>query len=116
MGSALYILPRIQVSVSSVSPVLLSLFDSLLTYLKQSEQENDVIDAPFVLAHKNFVLESLLGLVLESLASTAAHNTAVFDEMKKMHSKLIDNVLVSFARNEVVLSGLYRYLDLLRSE
>ncbi|KAK4515117.1 proteasome regulatory particle base subunit rpn10 [Mucor velutinosus] len=115
LASALRILPRIQVSVDKVFTVSMSLFMSLSDFLKKHADDNALVETPFVLAHNNYVLESLMGLVLESLAGIAANNTAVFNEMKNIHSKLVDEILRDHARNEVVLSGIYRYLDLLYS-
>lgn len=115
LASALRILPRIQVSVDRVFTVLMSLFNSLSDFLKQDAENNQFVETPYILAHKNYVLESLLGLVLESLAGIAANNTTVLEDMKKIHNKLIDEVLVEHSKNEVVLSGIYRYLDLVYS-
>lgn len=115
LASALRILPRIQVSVDKVFTVLMSLFNSLSDFLKQDAENNQFVETPYILAHKNYVLESLLGLVLESLAGIAANNTTVLEDMKKIHNKLIDEVLVEHSKNEVVLSGIYRYLDLVYS-
>lgn len=115
LASALRILPRIQVSVDKVFTVLMSLFNSLSDFLKQDAENNQFVETPYILAHKNYVLESLLGLVLESLAGIAANNTTVLEDMKRIHNKLIDEVLVEHSKNEVVLSGIYRYLDLVYS-
>lgn len=115
LASALRILPKIQVSVDKVFTVSMSLFMSLSDFLKKNTDDNSLVETPFVLAHKNYVLESLMGLVLESLAGIAANNTNVFNEMKNIHSKLVDEILIEHSRNEVVLSGIYRYLDLLYS-
>lgn len=115
LASALRLLPKIQVSVDKVFTVGMALFVSLSDFLKKNATNNQLVDAPFVLAHKNFVLESLMGLVLESLAGIAANNAAVFDEMKNIHDKLVYEILVEHSRNEVVLSSIYRYLDLLYS-
>lgn len=93
----------------------MSLFMSLSNFLKKNTDGNSLVETPFVLAHKNYVLESLMGLVLESLAGIAANNTNVFNEMKNIHNKLVDEILIEHSRNEVVLSGIYRYLDLLYS-
>lgn len=115
LASALRILPRIQVSDDQVSTVLMALFTSLSDFLKKDQANNELVETPYVLARKNFVLESLLGLVLESLAGVAAQSATVLEEMKKMHSKLVDQVLVDHSRNEVILSGIYKYLDLVYS-
>lgn len=115
LASALRILPRIQVSVDKVYSVLIALFNSLSSFLKKDTANNELIETPYVLGHKNFVLESLLGLVLESLAGIAAHNPAVLEKMKGKHDQLVDEILVDHSRNEVVLSGIYGYLDLLYS-
>lgn len=115
LASALRILPKIQVSVDKVFTVSMSLFVSLSDFLKKNANDNQLVETPFVLAHKNFVLESLMGLVLESLAGIAANNAAVFNEMKNIHNKLVDEILIEHSRNEVVLSGIHRYLDLLYS-
>lgn len=115
LASALRILPKIQVSVDKVFTVLMSLFESLSEFLKNDAKNNELIDTPYVLGHKNYVLESLMGLVLESLAGIAAHNTKVLEKMKESHSKLVDQVLMDHSKNEVVLSGIYGYLDLLYS-
>ncbi|KAI7894165.1 armadillo-type protein [Mucor mucedo] len=115
LASALRILPKIQVSVDKVFNVLMSLFESLSEFLKNDAVNNELVDTPYVLGHKNYVLESLMGLVLESLAGIAAHNTGVLEKMKESHSKLVDQVLVDHSKNEVVLSGIYGYLDLLYS-
>ncbi|KAI8646706.1 armadillo-type protein [Parasitella parasitica] len=115
LASALRLLPKVHVSVDKVFTVSMSLFVSLSDFLKKNAGNNDLIETPFVLAHENFVLETLMGLVLESLAGIAANNAAVFKEMKNIHGKLVDEVLVQHSRNEVVLSGIYRYLDLLHS-
>lgn len=113
LGSALSILPRIQISSDKVYTVVMSLFKSLAGFLDKNRDDNQVIDAPYVLGHKNFVLETLMGFTLESLASIAAHNAIVLAELKNIHGMLIDQVLVSYHRNEVVLSGIHKYLDLL---
>lgn len=115
LASALRILPRIQVSVDKVFNVLMSMFVSLSDFLKKDAKNDELVDTPYVLAHKNYVLESLMGLVLESLAGIAAHNAAVLEKMKESHSKLVDEVLVDHSKNEVVLSGIFGYLDLLYS-
>lgn len=115
LASALHILPKIQVSDDQVFTVLMSLFVSLSDFLKKDQVNNELVETPYVLARKNFVLESLLGLVLESLAGVAAQSATVLEEMKKIHSKLVDQVLVDHSRNEVVLSGIYKYLDLVYS-
>jgi len=115
LASALRILPKTQVSVDKVFTVSMSLFMSLSNFLKKNTDGNSLVETPFVLAHKNYVLESLMGLVLESLAGIAANNTNVFNEMKNIHNKLVDEILIEHSRNEVVLSGIYRYLDLLYS-
>lgn len=115
LASALRILPKIQVSVDKVFSVLMSMFESLSEFLKNDAENNELVDTPYVLAHKNYVLESLMGLVLESLAGIAAHNATVLEEMKKSHSKLVDQVLIDHSKNEVVLSGIHGYLDLLYS-
>lgn len=115
LASALRILPRIQVSDDQVFTVLMALFTSLSDFLKKDQVNNELVETPYVLARKNFVLESLLGLVLESLAGIAAQSAPVLEEMKKMHSKLVGQVLVDHSRNEVILSGIYKYLDLVYS-
>jgi U3 small nucleolar RNA-associated protein 20 len=115
LASALRILPRIQVSVDKVFTVLMSLFISLSDFLKNDAENNRLVETPYILAHRNFVLESLLGLVLESLADIAANNTTVLEEMKKNHNKLVYEILVDHSKNEVVLSGIHRYLDLVYS-
>ncbi|KAI8059768.1 armadillo-type protein [Thamnidium elegans] len=115
LASALRILPRVQVSVDKVFNVLMSLFNSLTSFLKKDVENDELIETPYVLAHKNFVLESLLGLVIESLAGIAAHNPAVLEKMKENHEKLVEEILVNHSSNEVILSGIFGYLDLLRS-
>jgi hypothetical protein len=115
LASALRVLPRIQVSVDKVFSVVMSLFVSLSDFLKANANNNPLVETPYVLAHENFVLESLMGLTLESLAAIAANNSNVLTEMKSIHSKLVDEVLVDHSQNEVVLSGIFRYLDLLYS-
>ncbi|CAO3621219.1 unnamed protein product [Mucor hiemalis] len=115
LASALRILPKIQISDDQVFTVSMSLFVSLSDFLKKDQVNNELVETPYVLARKNFVLESLLGLVLESLAGIAAQSATVLEEMKKIHSKLVDQVLVDHSRNEVVLSGIYKYLDLVYS-
>lgn len=115
LASALRVLPKIQVSVDKVFSVIMSLFVSLSDFLKTSADGNQLVETPYILGHKNFVLESLMGLTLESLASIAANNSKVLIEMKNIHSKLVDEVLVNHSQNEVVLSGIHRYLDLLYS-
>lgn len=115
LASALRILPRVQVSVDKVFNVLMSLFNSLTSFLEKDMEYDELIETPYVLAHKNFVLESLLGLVIESLAGIAAHNPAVLEKMKENHEKLVEEVLVNYSSNEVILSGIFGYLDLLHS-
>jgi hypothetical protein len=115
LASALHVLPKLQVSVDKVFSVVMSLFVSLSDFLKVNADQNALVKTPYILAHQNFVLESLMGLTLESLAAIAANNSRVLSEMKDIHSKLVDEVLVDHSQNEVVLSGIYRYLDLLYS-
>jgi hypothetical protein len=76
LASALRILPRVQVSVDKVFTVLMSLFNSLTSFLKRDAENDELIETPYVLAHNNFVNHS---------------------------------------SNEVILSGIFGYLDLLRS-
>lgn len=115
LGSALHILPKIHVPSDKLYTVVMSLFKSLAEFLNNNKEDNPVVDAPYVLAHKNFVLETLMGFALESLASIAAHNATVLSELKNIHSKLMDEILINYHRNEVVLSGIFKYLDLLYS-
>ncbi|KAI9478566.1 MAG: hypothetical protein EXX96DRAFT_601338 [Benjaminiella poitrasii] len=116
LASALRILPKIQISADKVSPVVMSLFISLADFLKKNDtKDNSVINTSYVLGHKNYVLESLMGLALESLSSIATHSTTLLEELNKMHSRLIEEILINHGRNEIVLSGIYQYLDLLYS-
>ncbi|KAI9249280.1 armadillo-type protein [Sporodiniella umbellata] len=112
LASILHILPSIEVSVDKAAPLLFSLLDSLRTFLEKSK-DNTMIDAPFVLAHKNFALESLLGLTLSTLAGFAHKHKKILPDLVSRHQELI-KVLLAYSKNESVLSGVYDYLELLR--
>ncbi|KAI8994575.1 armadillo-type protein [Pilobolus umbonatus] len=115
LASALSLLPKIQVSDDSVFVVLMNLFTSLSDFLQKDKANNVMISSPYVVGHINYVLETLLGLFIQSLADIAKNNEAVFTNMKNIHEKLINEVLLTHSANEVVLSGVFNYLDLLSS-
>ncbi|KAI7902962.1 armadillo-type protein [Cokeromyces recurvatus] len=116
LASALRILTKIQTSVDKVSPVIMSLFISLADFLqKNNEDDNSIVNTPYILGHKNYVLESLMGLALESLTSIASHSTSLLGELNKMHERLMKGILINYKGNELILSGIYQYLDLLYS-
>jgi U3 small nucleolar RNA-associated protein 20 len=115
LASILHLVPVIEIPLDKVSQILISLLGSLKDFLKKDAANNILVDAPYVLAHKNFVLECLLGLILEALAGIAEHDSNVLTQMKNIHEELINDILLVYSTNEVVLSGIYRYLDLLYS-
>ncbi|KAG0957866.1 hypothetical protein G6F61_002202 [Rhizopus arrhizus] len=115
LASILHLVPVIEIPLDKVSQILISLLGSLKDFLKKDTANNVLVDAPYVLAHKNFVLECLLGLILEALAGIAEHDSNVLTQMKNIHEELINDILLVYSTNEVVLSGIYRYLDLLYS-
>ncbi|OBZ87321.1 U3 small nucleolar RNA-associated protein 20 [Choanephora cucurbitarum] len=112
LASVLRVLGKSQVSVDKAFPAIMSLFNSLLDFL-QNTTDNSIINSSFVLGHKNFVLESLMGITLQSLVEIATHNAAALTELKKMHDKLVDDILLKHSQNEMVLGSIFLYLELL---
>ena len=109
-------MPRIQVNLDSALEAFLALIDSISNHLAlQSKESNDVINAPLVIAHKNFVLEALMGQAIESLAKLAATNNAA-EKTSHLHERLVEYMLEKHGHNEMVVRGVFHYLDMLRSE
>ncbi|KAG2222075.1 hypothetical protein INT45_007961, partial [Circinella minor] len=116
LSAVVYVLSRIQINLDSALEALLALIDSITNHLAlQSKENNNVINTPLVIAHKNFVLEALMGQAIESLAKLAATNNAA-EKTSHLHDKLVGYMLEHHGHNEMVLRGVFHYLDMLRSE
>ncbi|KAI8977543.1 armadillo-type protein [Mycotypha africana] len=114
LAAALRILPKIQVSNDKASEVISSLFTALSEFLEH-QTERAIVNTKYILADKNYVLETLLGLTVESLAGMAANNGAILSKLRNIHDKLIGEVLIKHSQNAGVLCGIFMYLDLLYS-
>ncbi|CEG75265.1 hypothetical protein RMATCC62417_10338 [Rhizopus microsporus] len=114
LGSILRLLPTIHLSLDKVSPVLFSMLQSLKNFLKNDSDNNKLINTPYVLANRNYVLECLLGLVLETLAWIGEHDEHVVAQLENMHDELVE-ILLNHSKNQSVLFGIYQYLNLLKS-
>ncbi|KAI9252331.1 hypothetical protein BDA99DRAFT_563365 [Phascolomyces articulosus] len=116
LSAVVFVLSRIHVSLDSAFEALLALIDSISNHLSlQSKDNNNPINTPLVIAHKNFVLEALMGQAIESLAKLASANNAV-EKTSHLHGKLAEYMLENHGHNEMILRGVFYYLDMLRSD
>ncbi|KAI8146751.1 armadillo-type protein [Fennellomyces sp. T-0311] len=115
LQAAVYVLPRIQVDLGSALEAILALIDSITNHLALVPEGNNPINTPLVLAHENFVLEALVGQGIESLAKLATANQAA-EKTIHLHDKLVDYMLENHGHNEMVLRGVFLYMDMLRSD
>ncbi|KAG0190710.1 U3 snoRNP protein [Apophysomyces sp. BC1034] len=116
ISAALNLIPHIQVPFDVTIKAIVSLYDSLRSFLAQEAEDNDVVYDKFVIGHKNFVLESLLGLSIEALAGAAATQEGnALENLKDLHESMISEILVQYGQNEIVLRGVHKFLDLFRS-
>lgn len=85
-----------------------------MDFLDSSSTTNNAVRTPYVLAHQNFVVESLLGLAIETLARlSSAHNNS--SKLYVLHDNRLDRLLQKYRNNEVILRGVLACLESLRT-
>ncbi|KAI9322632.1 hypothetical protein BX666DRAFT_2023084 [Dichotomocladium elegans] len=114
LNAAISIIPCVQLNNETAVEIILSLIDSISNHISLQRDENTVINSPFVTAHKNFVLENLIGTAVETISKIVSANDLV-DKTLHLHEKFTGQILKNHCKNEVVLRGVFSYLDLLRS-
>ncbi|KAI8366801.1 armadillo-type protein [Radiomyces spectabilis] len=114
ISAVLNLIPHIQLSASDAFTALLVLFHSLKSYLTSSN--SPLVRSSFVLGHKNYALGCLVGLSVESLTKTfSANNGMSQEQFLQLHDILFQDVLPNQKDHEVVLRGIFTYMDHLRS-
>lgn len=114
IAGVLNILPRVQLSLDAAVKGIMSLINSLTDFLRSEQDRNTVLSTPYILGHRNFALEVLLGYAIEALTRMAWLRSDM-DKIAGLHDTLVDDMLKFHGRNEVVLRGVFTYLDNLRS-
>ncbi|KAF7724248.1 U3 snoRNP protein [Apophysomyces ossiformis] len=116
ISAALNLVPSIQIPFDDAFKTIVSLYDSLLSFLATEAEGNDVVYEKFVIGRKNFVLEALLGLSIESLARMAATQEGdALSKLRTLQESVVSKVLALHGHNETILRGVFKLMDLFRS-
>ncbi|KAI7881842.1 hypothetical protein K492DRAFT_206553 [Lichtheimia hyalospora FSU 10163] len=113
LSASLSLLQHVHLPETAI-PAIDHLIDSLHSYITSNEEDDTVINTSFVVAHKNFVLQVLIGYCIETITKLITTNGSPASPLD-FHDKFVDQLLKAHGRNEVVLRGVFQYLDHLRS-
>ncbi|KAI8098559.1 uncharacterized protein BX664DRAFT_254120 [Halteromyces radiatus] len=113
-SSILTILPILDISDDLPFESVSSFFDSLSNYLSNSDK-SDVVTTSFIMGHETFVLESLLGITVQTLVALVKKKQSTY--LKKLYNNhnILTGLLEKHGQNESILKGVYGYLNLLHS-
>lgn len=89
------------------------MFESVYSYLTEFNN-NEIINTAFIMGHKGFALESLLGLTIQSLVEITKNEQQYLEKLYKKHDTLMD-LLKKHSHNEVIVKGLKDYLAVLKA-
>ncbi|CAO3617504.1 unnamed protein product [Cunninghamella echinulata] len=112
VASVLTILPTIDVDSNLAFNSILSMFESVYNYLSEFNN-NEIINTAFIMGHKGFALESLLGLTIQSLVEITKNEQQYLEKLYNKHDILM-NLLKKHSHNEVIVKGLKNYLAVLQ--
>lgn len=74
---------------------------------------NEIINTAFILGRKGFALESLLGIIIQSLVEISKKEKRYLVKIHKKHDILM-YLLKNHSHNEVIIKGLKDYMTVLQ--
>jgi len=113
--AALSIVPQISSSFESTSAAIMQLLGSLLDALSKEDQTITLQKRPFVQGSSMATLHILLGEAIEVLAVISERNGGAGTDLLLKHWNIIvEDALLNYGSNEVVLRGVAKYCTILK--
>ncbi|CAG8484751.1 2782_t:CDS:10, partial [Acaulospora morrowiae] len=119
VSAALTVISRVFIPFSEVFNSLSTCIKSLAEFLKSTNSTtlSAFSNGPFTHSSPYVLMQNLLGQVIDTLASICrlTSETGDMEKLVKLWDLIIDEILLAYGTNHVVLRGVAGYLDLLRS-
>jgi SNF family Na+-dependent transporter len=114
IAAILSILSHIQTPGQETFDTLIALFESLED-AASTAKDNQIIRTEFVVGHRNFPLESLLGMTIKSFTSVAK-STNNLPKLCGFWDRIVNQVLVKHANNEMIARGVHAFMSVLQNK
>ncbi|KAI8575447.1 hypothetical protein K450DRAFT_261769 [Umbelopsis ramanniana AG] len=113
VSAILSIISHVQISAEETLDTLVSLFESLKNALSKI-QDNSIAMSAFTVGHKNFPLESLMGIIIKSITSVSVSSNQL-QKLSGYWSRFVNDVLLQHPGNEMIVHGVYTFMDALQN-
>ncbi|KAH8554731.1 armadillo-type protein [Umbelopsis sp. PMI_123] len=113
VSAILSIISHVQISPEETLDTLVSLFESLNNALSKI-QDNSIAISAFTVGHKNFSLESLMGMVIKSITNVSM-GSGQLEKLPIYWDRFVNHVLIEHPGNEMILHGVYTFMDALQN-
>jgi len=113
VGAILSVISHIQISAEETFNTLITLFESL-EHATSNIKDNTIVTTTFTVGHKNFPLESLMGMTIKSITSVAVGSNRL-PELVSYWDRFVNGVLVQHGNNEMIARGVFTFMEALQN-
>lgn len=103
-----------QISAEETFDTLISLIESLDKAMTNTKS-NDIIGTVFTVGHKNFPLESLMGMAIKSVSIVSVSSNQL-PKLISYWDQFVNRVLVQRAHNEMIVRGVFTFMEALKNK
>jgi hypothetical protein len=108
------VISHIQISAEETFNTLITLFESL-EHATSNIKDNTIVTTTFTVGHKNFPLESLMGMTIKSITSVAVGSNRL-PELVSYWDRFVNGVLVQHGNNEMIARGVFTFMEALQNK